>query len=237
MDERPAPPDTEPLTPARRSRSTIVVFLALVAVLLAADLAIKTVAFARVGDRPVILMPDWGAFEDYLREPTAADPPPLVVVVNDLESDRELSGQRHRVAIPGLLHFKLTTNTGAVFGLGAGKRWVFIIVSVFATVVVGYLFLFSPAKARWQHLGLALILAGALGNLYDRVRFAAVRDMFHMLPGWELPFGLTWPGGVAEVWPWVFNLADVLLLAGVGLILALTWLNPEAKPQSSTKAN
>jgi lipoprotein signal peptidase len=41
-----------------------------------------------------------------------------------------------------------------------------------------------------------------------------------MLPRWELPFGWRWPGNSSgEVFPWVFNVADVLLLAGMGILL------------------
>ncbi|MEM8783257.1 MAG: signal peptidase II, partial [Planctomycetota bacterium] len=87
---------------------------------------------------------------------------------------------------------------------------------------------FSPGNAWLYHASLALVLAGALGNLYDRVVYAAVRDMLHMLPGVQLPFGMRWPsrGGVLgsnEVWPWVFNLADVSLLAGVAGVMIETW--------------
>ncbi|MEM7577640.1 MAG: signal peptidase II, partial [Planctomycetota bacterium] len=117
---------------------------------------------------------------------------------------------------------------GAVFGLGAGKRWVFISVSIVAVFVLSWLFWFSPRGAWIYHLSLALVLAGALGNLYDRVLYGAVRDMLHMLPGVELPFGLRWPGqggmrGSSEVWPWVFNLADMSLLAGVAGVMIETW--------------
>jgi hypothetical protein len=40
-----------------------------------------------------------------------------------------------------------------------------------------------------------------------------------MTPRWELPFGLRWPGGSPELFPWVFNVADVLLLAGMAILL------------------
>jgi lipoprotein signal peptidase len=45
-----------------------------------------------------------------------------------------------------------------------------------------------------------------------------VRDFLHMLPRWNLPFGLAWPGGATEVFPWVFNVADVSLLLGLALL-------------------
>ena len=104
------------------------------------------------------------------------------------------------------------------------------------------LFWRSPRGAWVLHAALALILAGALGNLYDRWCFAAVRDMLHMLPDVHLPFGLHWPGpsvppghppvdGPTEIWPWIFNLADVALMVGVGLVLVTSLFasEPEKK--------
>ncbi|MEL7087118.1 MAG: signal peptidase II [Planctomycetota bacterium] len=120
--------------------------------------------------------------------------------------------------------------------MGQGNRVFFIVVSLIATGVIGVMFWRSPAKAWGMQLALGLILAGALGNLYDRVVYRAVRDMLHLFPGVQLPFGLTWPGGsgggISEVWPWIFNPADVALLAGVGLVLIATW-RAEVKPKSA----
>ena len=112
---------------------------------------------------------------------------------------------RHR----GKLNLRLVSNTGAVFGLGKGNRWFFVLASLAAICVIGMLFARSDRRARLLHVALALVLAGALGNLYDRWFYGVVRDMLHLFPSTEL-------------WPWVFNLADVSLLCGVGLILLIT---------------
>jgi lipoprotein signal peptidase len=46
-----------------------------------------------------------------------------------------------------------------------------------------------------------------------------------MLPGWELPFGWSWPGNsTPDVFPWVFNVADVLLLAGMGIFVVTSFM-------------
>ena len=75
------------------------------------------------------------------------------------------------------------------------------------------------ADSTLVHVGIALVLAGALGNLWDRVLYGRVRDFLHMLPDRHLPFGWSWPGGNTELFPWVFNVADVMLLAGMALLL------------------
>ena len=98
------------------------------------------------------------------------------------------------VVIPHVLNLQLTANEGAIFGIGKGSRWIFVAVSLVAVGFVGRIFWKSDAKMKCFHVALALILAGAIGNLYDRILYAVVRDMLHLFPGSNLPFGLTWPG-------------------------------------------
>ena len=95
----------------------------------------------------------------------------------------------------GLLHFTFVKNWGAVFGLGQGGRWLFILVSITAIIFVGYLFAKAP-RYWWYHITLGMLLAGIMGNLYDRIFFGYVRDMIHALPCWP------------HFFPWVFNVAD-----------------------------
>ncbi len=121
--------------------------------------------------------------------------------------------------IPYVLSLKLVENRGAVFGIGQGQRLAFVLVGVVAVIVIVIAFLRSAAHRRSLHVALAMILAGALGNLYDRVMFGMVRDMFWLFPGVKLPFRWTWPGGSADLYPWVFNIADVALLAGLAILM------------------
>lgn len=120
----------------------------------------------------------------------------------------------------GLLDFDLVMNHGAVFGIGQRSRTIFIVFTIVAVCVAVAIFAFwTRARSRWVHVGIALIIAGGLGNLYDRFTYGAVRDFMHMLPEWDLPFGLHWPNGSPEIFPWVFNLADVLLLVGMSILI------------------
>jgi len=135
--------------------------------------------------------------------------------------------------IPGWLQFEAVANEGAVFGLGQGQRYLFLAVSFGAIGLLTYLFL-NSGRARFYQIVLGMLLAGVLGNMYDRMAFGYVRDMIHALPGWYWPqwlvnyFPQSWrpPGGQPmEVFPWVFNLADTYLCVGVGAMLLYTFVS------------
>jgi len=70
--------------------------------------------------------------------------------------------------IENVVSLRRSLNAGALFGLGKGMTPVFIAASAVALLFVGYLFVHSSRRRRSLHVGLALVLAGALGNLYDR---------------------------------------------------------------------
>jgi len=198
-DNTPKP--SPPAHPAAGRRTAAIALFVLVAlVVFAADLGLKSYAFSHITDTPVLL--------------NASYPPTFGVPHHD-----------PAVLIPSVLNLQLTANAGAIFGMGKGSRWVFVCVSVAAGLFISRIFWRSPAKATALHVGLGLILAGALGNLYDRLFFGLVRDMLHLFPGVELPFGLTWPGGIRGLYPWIFNLADVALLVGVAMVGWVTWRN------------
>lgn len=166
---------------------------------LVVDLSTKRWSFATVAGRPVVLV----------REE----------IVDNFDY-RLPAHDGVRVLPFDLLDFRLVLNHGAVFGIGDGQRSVFILFTLLAAA--GGLWAFARwtgPKDHLAHVGLGLVLAGGIGNLYDRIVFGAVRDFLHMLPRWHLPFGLRWPGGSPEVFPWIFNVADVCLLAGMGLLL------------------
>lgn len=172
---------------AFRSVRAIALFLGVTIALLAADLYVKKVSFERVAGVPVVLPTDG------VDNPNRYIPPHDAIVV-----------------VPGLLNLKLVYNTGAVFGIGKGKQWLFVLVSFVAVMVIATVFARSAANAWLTHLSLGLVLGGALGNMHDRLRYNAVRDMFHMLPSTPL-------------WPWIFNIADAALMVGVGVLIVLLY--------------
>ena len=52
---------------------------------------------------------------------------------------------------------------------------------------------------------------------------AKVRDMFWLFPDVPLPFGLHWPGGVSDVYPWIWNIADAAMCVGLAIMLISLW--------------
>ncbi|MCI0362872.1 MAG: signal peptidase II [Phycisphaerales bacterium] len=185
------------------------------AITLAADLALKSWSFARVAGRPVVLD----------RTQLLANPDYNPIPYHD---------GLH--ALPWqLLDLQLVINRGAVFGIGPNKRFFFIAFTIAALAAGLFVFgKFTNARDRMAHVAIGLILAGGIGNLYDRIVIGVVRDFLHMLPGYRLPFGWTWPGGSPDLFPWVFNIADVMLLAGMGLLmLHMSRLDKRRRTQES----
>jgi len=103
-------------------------------------------------------------------------------------------------------------NHGALFGLANRHETfanaTFAAISIAAAIAIAYWStLRSTVRDRALCASLGLILAGTLGNLYDRVVFNGVRDFIH----WHYQESVEWP---------VFNIADCCLVCGALLLLA-----------------
>ena len=186
-------------SPAWRSPRAWTKLLAVFLVGVVIDLSTKSMAFERVAGSPVDL-----SNREVVAEPSF-----------------RLPWHEGVQAIPfDLLDLHLVVNHGAVFGIGQNARGAFIVFTAVAVVAGVAIFgWWTRASSKWTHVAIGLILAGGVGNLYDRVVFGAVRDFLYLFPRCSLPFGLAWPGGSREVFPWVFNVADMLLLAGMAILL------------------
>lgn len=110
--------------------------------------------------------------------------------------------------ITGFFNLVLAHNRGAAFSFlsdaGGWQRALFIGIAVLATAVI-VVMLVRHSGERLFSAGLALILGGALGNLWDRIALGYVVDFldFHAL-GWHF---------------WAFNLADSAITVGAGLLI------------------
>jgi signal peptidase II len=167
------------------------------------------------------------------------------------------------VVIPNILTLRQSLNSGALFGLGRGLTTLFIGASIVALGFVFFLFIHSGRDRRSLHIALGLVLAGALGNLYDRTQVVAdvvtytvngragsvagriieKNERGILIGSWpegthprlirtEWQPEITQQGVVRDfvkmepkitIWPWVFNVADSLLVIGVGVLMLNFW--------------
>lgn len=137
-----------------------------------------------------------------------------------LEPDPEVQrSARTIIVIEGLLAWQGTWNPGVTFGMFAGETTMILLLTGVATLALFVWFLGTKLPSKSLHVGLGLILAGAIGNLYDRMQWDKVRDFILFYSGdvdnpdrWGI-FGL-------QVWPWPnFNIADAGIVCGVILVL------------------
>jgi len=119
---------------------------------------------------------------------------------------------------PQLPVFDLTLlhNTGAAFSFlaqaGGWQRWFFALIAIVVSTVLLVWMARTPYQKRWLGIGLALVLAGAVGNLYDRVVQGYVIDFISLhYKGYYFP---------------AFNLADTAITIGAGmLIIDMLWFS------------
>jgi signal peptidase II len=106
-------------------------------------------------------------------------------------------------------------NEGAAFGFlndaGGWQKWFFTAISIVAVIVITYLIKKNPSQKLFC-LGLALVLGGAIGNLYDRITLGYVVDFlnFHI-------DNYYWPA---------FNVADSAICVGVAILLIDSFKKP-----------
>ena len=115
------------------------------------------------------------------------------------------------VAVLPFFHLRYVENTGAAFGMMQGGNWVLVFVMLGIISYVLWSWRELCAQGPWAKWGSVLVLAGALGNLYDRITLGYVVDFLDFL-----------------VWP-VFNVADSAITAGAGCFIISLFLNWKQK--------
>jgi signal peptidase II len=111
------------------------------------------------------------------------------------------------VRVTGFFNLVLVWNPGISFGIfqtgGELGRWMLVVLALAISVIL--VFWLRWEQRFWPKIAIWLILAGAIGNVVDRIRFGAVVDFldFHA-------FGYHWPA---------FNVADSVIVMGAAILI------------------
>ncbi|HUS88361.1 MAG TPA: signal peptidase II [Desulfosporosinus sp.] len=116
------------------------------------------------------------------------------------------------IVIPKVFHLTFVLNPGAAFGLMAGQTWIFVVTALLVIGGVIYGQFRIPRREMFIRLAIGMIGGGALGNLYDRLVIGRVVDYLDF-----------------QIWPYVFNFADSMIVLAVGLLMLLIYREEKAR--------
>jgi signal peptidase II len=129
-------------------------------------------------------------------------------------------------ALGNFVRFTLVYNPGAAFGLHLGpqSRWIFTVLTIVALVILGRLYRGTMRGDLPRVLALALVCAGAVGNLWDRLRSdLGVVDFL------DVGFGdMRWP---------TFNVADMAVSCGAMLLAWVLWREDHAAAAAASASS
>ena len=125
--------------------------------------------------------------------------------------------------ISGFLNFAYAENTGVAFSMfddgGDAGRWILSGIAFFAAAFVLYFFWRTPRNDDRILGALALLLAGIVGNVFDRARLGFVIDFIDVQFGdWHYP---------------TFNVADAAICVGAGLLILDMFLRKEPEKEEA----
>ncbi len=151
----------------------------------------------------------------------------LVILVTDFVTKRIVLAEQETFRrgidlIDGLLRLTYVRNAGAAFGIFQGARWPFVLVSALAVLGLSVLLLRDGTRGP-RRIAYSMILAGAAGNLIDRLFYGGlVVDFIEM--SWR---GHSFP---------VYNVADMGVSLGATLLVLTMLLEKEPVPTGEDAA-
>lgn len=123
--------------------------------------------------------------------------------------------------IKDFFHITYVLNKGIAFGMLYGKVNGIIIIGIAAVIAITYYYIKNSKElTMWSTIAVMLILAGAMGNLYDRIFRGSVVDFLDF----------------RGIWQYIFNIADSYINVGAGMIIIETLIkkntNTELKEET-----
>jgi len=119
--------------------------------------------------------------------------------------------------IQGFFHLTFILNPGAAFGILAGQKWLLIVIAVIVLGIIVYFQHKLPTDQKLLRVCMGMIAGGAIGNLLDRLFISKVIDFLDF-----------------KVWPYVFNVADSMIVVG-GILMVLLVYKLEKSAEQKMK--
>lgn len=133
-----------------------------------------------------------------------------------------LCGNEEVIAIPHVIGFTYVKNEGAAFGIFADNRWVFMIFSTVAIIIMMYVLIRSKDRHPLFIISLSMLVGGGIGNMIDRIVRGYVIDFFKFL---FVKFA-------------VFNVADCFVTIGAILLaIYLIFMYDEKTLNNNSSSN
>lgn len=144
------------------------------------------------------------------------------VLVPALAADRitkiwALAEKPRLEVVPGIFGVHFAQNTGAAFSMFSSMPWLVNALSIVLVIAVAAALIADRKMDRWTRLGLWLVAAGGLGNIYDRLAYGYVVDMIEVL---FVDFA-------------IFNVADICVCCGA-FIAAAAMIISDMKQKKTT---
>ena len=127
-----------------------------------------------------------------------------------------------RAVIPNFFELVHVTNTGAAFGSFRNNNTFFVVLSCVALLIVSYLLTRKEPRDPWRRIALALLLAGILGNLTDRLLHGHVIDF--LLLNLHVRFADPWPA---------FNVADSCICIAVVCFMVYSFRDSQREAKTT----
>lgn len=128
----------------------------------------------------------------------------VLIIIDQISKKYVQSSIRLGESVPVIndfFHITYVENRGAAFGLLQDKQYIFIVIAILV-VIGGIIYIHKSKEKKISKIAVAMILAGAVGNLIDRIYLGYVVDFF------DFRF----------IWNYVFNFADVLVVVGTFIL-------------------